>query len=257
MSRRVPAARGALAAALIAILSAGSLGGSAAAAPADAAAAAPGAADPPAAPAALPAAATPSLPAGGVAAGDPSEDIRDIRGPKFILPWWLVPALLAAVVIIALLGVGAWRWLRRRRRPRALLPFEVALQRLEDIRPLMQPQSVREFSTAVSDIVRSYIELRFDLIATHRTTEEFLRDLLESSKASLVRHRALLSEFLQQCDLVKFAGISLTPQTMESLHHSARAFVLETAQPEAPAARAAPHPTGNDTEEAHDSLPST
>jgi hypothetical protein len=257
MSRRVPAARGALAAALIAILSAGSLGGSAAAAPADAAAAAPGAADPPAAPAALPAAATPSLPAGGVAAGDPSEDIRDIRGPKFILPWWLVPALLAAVVIIALLGVGAWRWLRRRRRPRALLPFEVALQRLEDIRPLMQPQSVREFSTAVSDIVRSYIELRFDLIATHRTTEEFLRDLLESSKASLVRHRALLSEFLQQCDLVKFAGISLTPQTMESLHHSARAFVLETAKPEAPAAHAAPRPTDNDTEETHDSLPST
>jgi hypothetical protein len=257
MSRRVPAARGALAAALIAILSAGSLGGSAAAAPADAAAAAPGAADPPAAPAALPAAATPSLPAGGVAAGDPSEDIRDIRGPKFILPWWLVPALLAAVVIIALLGVGAWRWLRRRRRPRALLPFEVALQRLEDIRPLMQPQSVREFSTAVSDIVRSYIERRFDLIATHRTTEEFLRDLLESSKASLVRHRALLSEFLQQCDLVKFAGISLTPQTMESLHHSARAFVLETAKPEAPAAHAAPRPTDNDTEEAHDSLPST
>ncbi|MGO9991413.1 MAG: DUF4381 family protein [Steroidobacteraceae bacterium] len=229
MSRRVPAARGALAAALIAILSAGSLGATAAAAPADTAAAAPGAADQPAAAAAVPSAATPSLPAGGVAAGDPSEDIRDIRGPKFIWPWWLAPALLAAVLMLALLGVGAWRWLRRRRRPRALLPFEVALQRLEDIRPLMQPQSVREFSTAVSDIVRSYIELRFDLIATHRTTEEFLYDLLESSKASLVRHRTLLSEFLQQCDLVKFAGISLTPQTMESLHHSARAFVLETA----------------------------
>jgi hypothetical protein len=168
-----------------------------------------------------------------------------------------VPALLAAGVMLALLGVGAWRWLRRRRRPRALLPFEVALQRLEDIRPLMQPQSVREFSTAVSDIVRSYIERRFDLIATHRTTEEFLRDLLESSKESLVRHRTLLSEFLQQCDLVKFAGISLTRQTMESLHHSARAFVLETAKPEAPAAHAAPRPTGNDTAEAHDSLPST
>ncbi len=253
MSRRVPAARGALAAALIALLFAGSPGATAAAAPADAAAAAPGAADQPAAAAA----ATPSLPAGGVVAGDPSEDIRDIRGPKFILPWWLVPALLAAGMMLALLGVGAWRWLRRRRRPRALLPFEVALQRLEAIRPLMQPQSVREFSTAVSDIVRSYIELRFDLIATHRTTEEFLRDLLESSKESLVRHRTLLSDFLQQCDLVKFAGISLAPQTMESLHHSARAFVLETAKLEAPAAHAAPRPTGNNTVEAHDSLPST
>ncbi len=236
MSHRVPGVRGALTAALIAILCAGSLGGAVAAAPADAAAP-DGAGDRPPASAAAPSAAAPSAaastpPAGAVASRDPSEDIRDIRGPKLILPWWLVPALLAGTAILALLGVGVWRWLRRRPRPRVLLPFEVALQRLEDIRPLMQPQSVRGFSTAVSDIVRSYIELRFGVTATHRTTEEFLHDLLESSKASLVRHRALLSEFLQQCDLVKFAGISLTPQNMESLHHSARAFVLETATPD-------------------------
>ena len=90
------------------------------------------------------------------------------------------------------------------------LPYEVALQRLEDIRALMRPQSAREFSIAVSDIVRSYIEQGFELTATHRTTEEFLRDLLEFPHAALARHRALLSEFLHQCDLVKFAGMSLT-----------------------------------------------
>jgi len=197
-----------------------------------------------------------------------AEDIRDIRGPKFIAPPWLVPALLAAAVLLAWGAYRAWRWLRRRQRPRVPLPFEVALQRLEDIRALMQPPTAREFSTAVSDIVRSYIEQRFDVIATHRTTEEFLHDLLlESSDASLVRHRALLSEFLQQCDLVKFAGMSLTLQSMESLHQSARAFVLETAKPveaetraaielrAAPQPSATPQPTA--TEEAHDSLPST
>jgi hypothetical protein len=250
MSHRVPGVRGALTAALIAILCAGSLGGAVAAAAPD------GAGDRPPASAAAPSAAASMPPAGAVASRDPSEDIRDIRGPKLILPWWLVPALLAGAAILALLGVGVWRWLRRRPRPRALLPFEVALQRLEDIRPLMQPQSVREFSTAVSDIVRSYIELRFAVTATHRTTEEFLHDLLESSQASLVRHRALLSEFLQQCDLVKFAGISLTPQNMESLHHSARAFVLETAKPDLETGtRDASRPTGSP--EAHDSLSST
>ena len=110
--------------------------------------------------------------------------------------------------------------------------IEVALQRLEDIRALMQPASAREFSIAVSDIVRSYIEQRFDVTATRRTTEEFLRDLLEFSDAALARHRALLAEFLHQCDLVKFAGMSLTLQNMESLHQSARAFVRATAQPE-------------------------
>jgi len=161
-----------------------------------------------------------------------SPDIHDIRGPKFILPWWLVPAGVAALGLLVLSGWALWRWWRRRRRPRVLLPFEVALQRLEAIRTLMQPSSAREFSTAVSDIVRSYIEQRFDVTATHLTTEEFLRDLLASTNASLVEHRALLSEFLHQCDLVKFAGISLNSENMASLHQSARAFVIETSKPE-------------------------
>jgi len=168
----------------------------------------------------------------GPAVAQAVEDIRDIRGPKFIFPPWLLPAVIAGAVLLA---VGAWglrRWLRRRRQPRALLPFEIALQRLEEMRALMQPAAAREFSIAVSDVVRRYIEERFGVTATHRTTEEFLHELLESSHAPLARHRAVLSEFLQQCDLVKFAGISLTLQNMESLHHSARAFVLETAKPD-------------------------
>lgn len=171
-----------------------------------------------------------------------AEDIRDIRGPKFIFPPWFLPAAIGGAVLLAASAYGLWRWLRRRRRPRALLPFEIALQRLEEMRALMQPAAAREFSIAVSDVVRRYIEERFAVTATHRTTEEFLHDLLETSHAPLARHRALLSEFLQQCDLVKFAGMSLTLQNMESLHHSARAFVLETAKPELDASGAPPSP---------------
>jgi len=177
-----------------------------------------------------------------LAAAEAVEDIRDIRGPKFIFPPWFLPAVIAGVVLLGLSAYGIWRWLRRRRRPRVLLPFEIALQRLEEMRALMQPSQAREFSIAVSDVVRRYIEERFGVTATHRTTEEFLHDLLESSHAPLARHRALLAEFLQQCDLVKFAGMSLTLQNMESLHHSARAFVLETAKPDAAAAHGAPPP---------------
>ena len=176
------------------------------------------------------------------AVAEAAEDIRDIRGPKFMFPPWLLPAVIAGAALLALGAYGIWRWLRRRRRPRVLLPFEIALQRLEEMRVLMQPADAREFSIAVSDVVRRYIEERFGATATHRTTEEFLHDLLESSHAPLARHRALLSDFLQQCDLVKFAGMSLTLQNMESLHHSARAFVLETAKPDADAAHGAPPP---------------
>jgi hypothetical protein len=170
-------------------------------------------------------------PAVSAAAGPTAEDIRDIRGPKFIWPAWLVPALLAGVVLLAWLGRTLWRRLHRSR-ARVLLPFEVALERLEQLRALLQPERALEFSTEISGIIRSYIEQRFNVTATHQTTEEFLRDLLTSSNASLAKHRTLLSAFLHQCDLVKFAGMSLTLQSMESLHASARTFVLETAKPE-------------------------
>jgi hypothetical protein len=177
---------------------------------------------------------------GATAVAEAAEDIRDIRGPKFMFPPWLLPAGIAGAVLLAFGALRLWRWLRRRRQPRVLLPFEIALQRLEEMRALMRPDDAREFSIAVTDVVRRYIEERFSVTATHRTTEEFLHDLLESSHAPLARHRALLSEFLQACDLVKFAGMSLTLQNMESLHHSARAFVLETAKPDELIANGAP-----------------
>jgi Domain of unknown function (DUF4381) len=191
-------------------------------------------------PAPRPPASAGPAPAPAPAPAEAAEDIRDIRGPKFLVPPWLLPAVIAGAVLLAFGAWGLWRWLRRRPQPRVLLPFEVALQRLEEMRALMQPDAAREFSIAVSDVVRRYIEERFGVTATHRTTEEFLHDLLESSHAPLARHRALLSEFLQACDLVKFAGMSLTLQNMESLHHSARAFVLETAKPDEPIASDAP-----------------
>ncbi|HEY6619287.1 MAG TPA: DUF4381 family protein [Steroidobacteraceae bacterium] len=165
---------------------------------------------------------------GGAAAAPVAEDIRDIRGPITLLPEWVLPAIIGGVLLIALGVYALWRW-RRNRRARVLLPYEIALQRLDAIGALMQPARAREFSIAASDIVRLYIEQRFSLTATRRTTEEFLRDLLESSDAALARHQGLLAEFLQQCDFVKFAALSLTRRNMESLQQSARAFVLATA----------------------------
>jgi hypothetical protein len=182
-----------------------------------------------------------AVPSRGAAAAAPAagEDIRDIRGLKGIPPFWLLPALVAGGALFATAGYAAWRWTRRERRPRRMLPFEIALQRLEEVRRLLHPRSVREFSIAISDIVRQYIEAAFKVTATHRTTEEFLHDLLDSSNASLAGHRSLLAEFLNLCDMAKFAGAELPAPIMESLHQSARSFVIQSAQP------------------AHDPLPAT
>jgi hypothetical protein len=182
----------------------------------------------------------------GVGAAPPAEDIRDIRGPKYLLPDWVLPALIAGAVLLGLVAYGLWRWRRRQRAP-VLLPYELALQRLEEIRSLMRPARAREFSTAISDVIRSYIEQRFHVTATRQTTEEFLRDLLQSPDASLAQHQSLLGEFLHQCDFVKFAALALTVNNMEALRQSARTFVLETAKAERAAA----------AEQTHDSVPAT
>ena len=172
---------------------------------------------------------------GGLACGAlayADEDIRDIRGPKSVLAQsgWMLEVLAGGVIIVAL---GAWVIWRRRGRgvvPPSLTLTEQALERLEKTKPLMRPESAREFGIAASEVIRQYIERRFNVIATQRTTEEFLQNLVQSSNATLARHRSLLEEFLHQCDLVKFAGTSLAVTDMESLFQSARGFVLETGE---------------------------
>lgn len=162
-----------------------------------------------------------------------ADDIRDIRGPKALFPWGLAAAIAAAVLLLIVAGVALRR--RLRRRPvRALLPFEIALARLEKTRPLMRPAAVREYSIAISDVVRSYIEAHFRVTATHLTTEEFLHGLLAASSRELSSHRGLLAHFLEQCDMAKFAGVALSAPIMEELFDSARAFIIETSRKPAP-----------------------
>lgn len=170
----------------------------------------------------------PPAPAGAV----PVDDIRDIRGPKSMLglrdsPVW--PIALGAA-LLAGGGYGLWRWRHRSARGPVLQPFELALKQLDEARRNLQPATGREFAGTVSDIVRRYIELQFRVTVSRRTTEEFLQDLLSASNTTLAQQRPLLGEFLGKSDLIKFAGDSLSLQTLESLLQSARHLVRETAR---------------------------
>lgn len=159
-----------------------------------------------------------------------TEDIRDIRGPKTDLtsPTVIVPALIAVAILIAI-GVYGLRRRRGGAAPvRTLTLLEQTLQSLDRTRPLMNPATAREFGNAASEVVRGYIEKRFNVVATQRTTEEFLASLLQGSNEVLARHRPLLADFLQQSDYLKFAGSSLGVADLEALFNSARGFVVET-----------------------------
>jgi len=159
------------------------------------------------------------------------QDIRDIRGPKPIPTPLLWAWCLAGGAALAVPLYLVWRrWIRR---PTVvLLPYQIALARLEEARRLMQPEYAREFSTEVSEIVRTYIAVRFEVRAAHRTTEEFLHDLLAMPEALLGSHRALLADFLRHCDLAKFALWVLSYEEMERMLLSALDFVLATGQPQ-------------------------
>jgi hypothetical protein len=145
----------------------------------------------------------------------------------------MLPALLAGGMFVALCAYAIWSRRHRRPPPRHLTSSERALEGLQNTRPLMQPATAREFGIAASEVIRTYIERRFVVVATQQTTEEFLQTLLQNPNEMLARHRPLLEVFLQQCDLVKFAGTSLTVADMESLFQRARDFVRETGEPPA------------------------
>ena len=189
----------------------------------------------PAPPAAVTRSAGPSLgaPSGipqDVPSADTGQDIRDIHGPIAIAarpsPWWYVGAGAAAAGLLA--GLILYR---RRRRPIAP-PHERALRALTEAGAMFESDP-REFSFAVSEIVRQYVEEAFRVRAAHRTTEELLADLM-LDRSPVALHRTALGEFLRYCDLAKFAGWSLSPNDRAAMLASAETFVLATSAPVSP-----------------------
>ena len=215
---------------------------------------------PSAAPAVLQSAGVPA-PSGGVTA--PAADIHDIRGPKPITSAWMLSLVTAAALLTAGGACAAWVWNRRRSREASKGPLDIALERLEKARQLMALARGREFSIEVSGAVRNYIETRFNLLATHLTTDEFLRQLLEPAGSLLAAHRSLLEHFLQTCDLAKFGGWNLAASDIEAMLQSAHRFIVESAADSGPygmrpaRTAAVDQPLTSASRETYVSLPST
>jgi len=183
------------------------------------------------------------------------EDIRDIRGPQPIASKWWAALVLAGGVAVVGAGGAAWAW-RRGRRSRERSPREIALARLDAARALIQQGKSREYSIELSSITRQYIEDTFGIVATHLTTDEFLRHFADAPDSSLVNSQNLLGDFLQACDLAKFGGWNLTSVGMLSMLESARRFIVEPKRPHGPTVQGRAAET-TDSQENYDSLPST
>jgi hypothetical protein len=157
-------------------------------------------------------------------------DIRDIRAP-YLIPQDLRGLILVAAGLLLLLALLWWSWRKVRARRPQLTLLQRTLQQLEAARALMEAGDARAFAAAVSGVVRGYVELRFNVRATQRTTTEFLRDCLSQVGSALQAHERALGDFLKFCDLAKFARWSLDTQEMQGMLASARHFVETTAAP--------------------------
>lgn len=175
-------------------------------------------------------------------APEPKDGLRDIRPPihipaPFPWAWWSASALAAGA-----LGIGLWKLMSR---SHSKAPYEIALERLEKMRSLMRPETTRLFSQAVSEVVRRFIEQSVSVRAAHRTTDEFLRELMILPGGPLDVHRDALADFLRHCDLAKFARWILSKEQMEAMLQSARAFVLAVGtQPRPQVSAIKSRPTG-------------
>jgi hypothetical protein len=148
---------------------------------------------------------------------------RDSSGP-----WWLW--VVGILLVMAAIAPFAWRgFIAARERRRRQSAFDVARSALDLLlqagRPT--PETMDAFYVKLSLIVRSYLEDRFALRSPELTTQEFLTEMGRSP--DLARsHQQLLQQFLEQADLVKFAGHRPDAKGVAESIAAAEQFLSET-----------------------------
>jgi len=166
---------------------------------------------------------------------DEGGDIRAIRGPLgiplsviYVLPWILLLVLLGAL--------GYWLWVRRRpaeagpRRSVVIpsFPHEDAYQALDRLEAsgLVERGEIKEYHILASEIIRTYVEGRYDVYALEMTTGE----VIEGLHGTGVPEDAVqgFGWFGSRCDLVKFAKLRPSPEACGDSLDAARTFVDRT-----------------------------
>ncbi|MCH8149809.1 MAG: hypothetical protein IH987_17795 [Planctomycetes bacterium] len=141
--------------------------------------------------------------------------------------WWVAPIFLVFLFAIVVL-------LRRRRRVRATVAIvipahEWARRELAALASegLIERGEIQPFHYRISFIVRGYIERRFDVAASEMTTEEFLATTAGDGRFG-AEVSSELQQFLQACDMVKYARFEPGPDEPNRLMQSAIDFVDRT-----------------------------
>ncbi|MCR4440078.1 MAG: BatD family protein [bacterium] len=169
---------------------------------------------------------------------DQAGDIRDIKPPLEIPRDWrrllrhvgigALALLLLAAAVLAFIRYRKGKGLLPRREKPPRPAHEVALEELDALvgSGLLERGETKQFYSALSEIVRRYIEGRFYVAALEMTTGEVLQAMAEAAVGSA--ERELLRELLELSDLVKFAKYLPSVQENERAVQLAYDFVQRT-----------------------------
>jgi hypothetical protein len=170
---------------------------------------------------------------------DTTKGITDIKLPydikltfREILPYILVGFLLAAIIVMY------FRYLHKKRQTPELIEKPsapqipahlLALEQLDELvrEKLWQQGKIKLYYSRLTDIVRQYIELRFNVPAMEQTTEDIIRSF-EHQELIKEGIREELKVLLELADLVKFAKWNPVAEEHEASQQSAYDFVLRT-----------------------------
>lgn len=128
--------------------------------------------------------------------------------------------MISALVLIAL-AIILIRKLKNTRREIEMSCWEAALAALDALHSEIRHGEILPMAgyNALMDILRNYLELRFELPASRQTTAEFIPELLRTDSPLPEKYRGLLSTFLNSVDLIRFAK---APADLEKLDDAVR-----------------------------------
>ena len=166
---------------------------------------------------------------------DTTKAIRDIKGPVEV-PWTLSDFLpyIGAVILAALL-IWLILYLRRKFKKEKIIAapvipsrpaHEIALEELKKLEAekIWQQGDFKQYHTRLTDIIRAYIENRWQLPAMEQTTDEILDSFTTGMLPVELYEKMRL--MLQTADLVKFA--KLQPVAYENEQSMAFAYEMVT-----------------------------
>lgn len=165
-----------------------------------------------------------------------ASDVRDIKPPVSLhKSYYRLYIIIGIVFGVLLLAAVVLHFIYHRKRqeidsvPEPLPAHQIAYNDLEHLSTLdlISQGQIKEYYYRLSNIVRHYIENRFNLMAPERTTEEFLAEMMVTDRLS-GDHKELVGNFLEHCDMVKFAAYGPDSREIENSFNSAIKLVDET-----------------------------